>query len=644
MLRRRRSPGNSGSLLVATALIASLLSAPAFAADLEVTAGAHELILGDRDALDFTIELVGDDTAEAEELEIVCSAGRASSARQVGPRRWVATYHPPEQSFPQVAIIAARAPGVGAFGATAIRLLGRTEIAFRTDPGVQVSVTVADREFGPVRADRRGAVSVEVVVPPGTAVAEANSRDVLGNESRREIRLDPPSFGRALLVAPETLVAGAEVLVALVTVTAEGAAAPPGELTASRGAVERVVAEPGMAVFRFRAPRRVEPGTVTLATAAGSEEERLQRALELRPGPLSRIRITTDREALVPGSDQRLTVTAVGLDRWGNVRRDDEVELRVAGQPVDSLPAPEGGERAVINAPPSEAGIGSLVVTARADGMEEQYQIRLVGGVATLARIEAPATAVADGRTATPLRILLVGETGLPAIRVPNIRTTTGELRDLHRTADGWWRVDFVPDRANLFGPDHAMIEVARGPASARTRIRLTPTIPWLTLALSAGLQTNAGALIGPAGQLELATRVGLRRGWLVVAVHSGIHYARVEEELSRGAAELQLVQVPLAGGISYGLNLRGRLGMTFLTRGGALLVAVMERTDFQPEASRVVVAPLLEAAVELTIGLGPGELAARVGFGWATAPEGSGLTNNLLGLSVLLGYRLFVL
>jgi hypothetical protein len=137
---------------------------------------------------------------------------------------------------------------------------------------------------------------------------------------------------------------------------------------------------------------------------------------------------------------------------------------------------------------------------------------------------------------------------------------------------------------------------------------------------------------------------VGLARGWLELCIQSGIFYSRLAADLPRGTSELSLYQIPLAAGFGYGVNLRGRLGLALNAAGGALVVIVDEKTSFQPDTRRLVVAPLVEGGIDITVRVGRGEFIARVGFGYATASEGSGISGNLLGLSVFGGYRLFIL
>lgn len=630
---------------VAAVISMMALAGEAHGVELRLTTTPDELVLGVHETARLVIEATGEGADDVRGVRLVCNVGILAAPRRTGPRQWTATYHLPSRHFPQVALFIARSEGVDSagFGALSLPLRGRTEIAFRTDPGANVSVEVGDESFGPVRAARDGLVRVPVVVGPGQDIAMARSIDTLGNRSEREVPLHLPEYPLIAVLAPQRLSAGQGSRVAVFATESSGMPHRNVDLRTSRGHTRRIASETSYSLFALRAPLRVGDGDIEL-TADAADLVSGGTMVEITPARPASVRISTDREAFVPGSDQAVTVHALVRDGFGNIRPNDQLSVRVAGQTVQTRDSDEGGVVAELSAPPTEVGLGALIIEARSHGLIALTSVRLVGGPAVLARLEAPEQTVADGRTPVKIRILLVGETGLPASERPNIRVSTGNVRELEREDDGWWRAEYLPRRANLLAPTTATVMAFRGPASAQARIRLSPPIPWFTIGLTAGLQTNLGGLVGPEGRLELATRVGLARGWLELCVHSGIFYSRMTDELSRGTSELSLFQIPLAVGFGYGLNIRGRLGIGVSAVGGALVVIVGENTSFQADSRRLVVAPLIEGGVDVTVRVGRGELVARVGFGYATASEGSGISGNLLGLLVLGGYRLFIL
>lgn len=631
-------------------LAASLaLERQAAALEVVVTVSPAEIVLGRAATARVVAEVTGEGAERVRSVRLESSVGALSAPRRVGPRTWEATYRLPAEPYPQLALLLARTEGpeVEAYGAAVARLLGQTEIAFRTDPGATVTVDAGGATFGPTRAGPDGVARLAIVVGPGQSTVVATSVDVVGNRSEREVTLSLPDYRRVVLLGPRAVVAGRPATVAVAAVDPTGAPAHPAELAVDRGSLGEARSRPGSPLVRLvelEPPTQVGSGAVTLrALSPGGAGTAAETEVAVVPDRAEAVELTIDRDTLVPGSSQSVTVHAAVRDRHGNTHSTDQISLTVSGQPILAAPSSEGGVEATLRAPPAEVGLGALVVEARSRGLVDRRRIELNGGPAVLARIEAPTTAVADGRTARPIRVLLVGATGLPADEVPNIRARQGRLRDLRRDTDGWWQVEWVPRRSTFSNLGADVIEAARGPATARARIELTPPVPWFTVAVSLGLRTNIGALVGPQGELELASRVGLRHGWLVLGLRTGLYCAQASYQLAWGQSQLRFTDVPLAGGFGYGITLRGRVGINLMALGGALFAVVEERTSFRPSTGRLWTTPMVEGTFDVSIALGPGELFARLGFGYAAAPEGSGLRGNLLGLVALLGYRIFV-
>ena len=97
----------------------------------------------------------------------------------------MADYRPPEECYPQVAVVSAVADGEWAW--LAIPLVGQGDALVRTSPRAVISVRIGVREFGPATADGWGRALVPVVVPPGVRSAW---------HGRREIPLQLPDMRR----------------------------------------------------------------------------------------------------------------------------------------------------------------------------------------------------------------------------------------------------------------------------------------------------------------------------------------------------------------------------------------------------------------------------------------------------------------
>jgi hypothetical protein len=112
-------------------------------------------------------------------IELWTSAGRLSEPRRQSAETFRATYFPPRERFPRVALLLAtlRAGGARERGWLAIPLIASTPLAVQTKPRSQVELTIGSTVYGPVRADGSGQVRIPVKVPPGVSTARVRVRD-----------------------------------------------------------------------------------------------------------------------------------------------------------------------------------------------------------------------------------------------------------------------------------------------------------------------------------------------------------------------------------------------------------------------------------------------------------------------------------
>ena len=136
------------------------------------------LVLGSEQEMPVSIEIAGADATSLRLERAVASVGAIQDVAPDGSERLRARYVAPPTRFPQVAILVVDWPGPEASTCAPWRgsLAAATEIPFRTSPGASVTIRVGERQFGPVRADNQGRVTIPVVVPPG--VREGGARAV----------------------------------------------------------------------------------------------------------------------------------------------------------------------------------------------------------------------------------------------------------------------------------------------------------------------------------------------------------------------------------------------------------------------------------------------------------------------------------
>ncbi len=277
---------------------------------------------------------------------LLASAGKVGPLVAAGADSFLARYELPSGRFPQVALLVAELPpppstwpGRPAQQLLSLPLRAPASPAFRTDPGAQVTVQVADRSFGPVIADGSGQVRVTVLVPPGTRTATARSVNSFGKATEQQVDLAPPPFRRLMVLAPPTLQAGATEEIRVAAVSAGGELLDPGRvgLHGSLGRAHPLGGAPGLARFLVRAPASLEARALRLTAVVRGEPETEQEVyIPLRPGPVAQLIIRAERTRLPPKSKQPADVFVIGRDAQGNPAPAG------VGRAVRRRPAPPG--------------------------------------------------------------------------------------------------------------------------------------------------------------------------------------------------------------------------------------------------------------------------------------------------------------
>lgn len=192
-------------------------SAPVVAGgDLRITPTRDHLVLGNEDKLTLRITAAG----RLEQLELTTNVGKLEPPRRLAQGTFEALYRPPEQFFPQIAIVSATARCAGKLvhGYRALRLWGKGSATVKTRPRAKVTVRIGSRSHGPVRANARGVAQVPVVVPPGIR---------FGWDGGQKVDLNLPPMNHLHLFAVPPRVSGVEgerVAIYLIAVQDNGSA------------------------------------------------------------------------------------------------------------------------------------------------------------------------------------------------------------------------------------------------------------------------------------------------------------------------------------------------------------------------------------------------------------------------------------
>lgn len=296
-------------------------------------------------------------------IDLARDNDRAMSARWVLPSR----------RFPQGAVLVASTED-GRLGALCVPLPAVASPAFHTDPGAEVTLTVAGRVFGPKRANAQGDVRVPVVVPPGVPMALATSKNEHGKTAEETMDLGHPPFARVLIWAPPTTTLGIPTQAWVFALDSAARPAAHGSLslrwiaktqtggtTPPRWAVP-LEGGPGWTRFLFEPPTAPPNGKVTLqafdepatrvAKAAADESPpRAEAELTVLAGPPARYVMIPNRSHIAVGTAQTLTVVVRAEDAFGNPTSALGVKLYVDGAPANNVTELDGPVRLVVPAP-----------------------------------------------------------------------------------------------------------------------------------------------------------------------------------------------------------------------------------------------------------------------------------------------------
>lgn len=304
-----------------------------------------------------TVEVENPPTSPMPMPRLLCSAGHVEDLGREGPAKFTARYILPTSRYPQPAILVAEFEDTRwpLRGMAPVRLRAAATPSFRTDPGAQVTLRVADRDYGPQAAGPDGMVHIPVVVPPGVEFAVARSTNQHGKSTEQVIDLHVPYSQRLLIAAPEVLAAGALGEVAVYVVDTSGRPASTADLVLRAGPnrVHPLGSQvPGEARFLVSAPTvlrhkymRVEAqikGLGTTLTAA---------RIELVPGEAAGLFLEPEAPHLERKPSASMRVFLGAADAFGNPVDTSQTGVLIDGKPAPVGGAAEGAHMVVVQAP-----------------------------------------------------------------------------------------------------------------------------------------------------------------------------------------------------------------------------------------------------------------------------------------------------
>jgi hypothetical protein len=526
------------------------------------------------------------------------SVGAIEGLHAVGKGAFEATYVPPRETYPQVAIIAAIAGG--RHGWLQLPLAGTGEVAVKPDANGTATVTIGNRRFGPQRAGPDGRVHIKIVVPPGARHAVSGGK---------RMNLNSPAVPHVFVVVGRSAVPadeGATLLVQAFAVTPEGKPrrrarlqleASSGQLTSPREL------EPGFFEARWKLPIGAA-GSATVEARLADEKQLASQATVQRDAAQARkMLLDVDRERVAAG-DGAFDFALTFLDASG--RPVDGASPRVAlsaGTFLGWTRGMPGRWRGHVAVPERLNGTSKLVIDVTAGDLEAHREVNLVPGpTADLA----VSSGISRGKgLPLMLSVSTVDRFGNPTDDAPpQSEATLGTLEAPVRQGLGLYQVVYHPPAKTDASSDEVTIRAGR--AETITRVRFYGSlVSLLTVGVKGGAARRSGKL-GPVAGLDasLWTRAAGNRLGLVV---DGSWFNFSQTLTATNGSE----SLPLDSGVTYlaftvGPTWRqpiGRRVMLWASVGGGLAhVANSSKLAGQPAIDESAWVPAGTAA--LSIGL----------------------------------------
>jgi hypothetical protein len=563
-------------------------------------------------------------------LRLSASTGRIEGLRESSPGNWTADYLPPEESIPQIAIVAALSGAEVGF--LALPLWGQGDAVVRTRAGARIEVEIGDQRFGPAVADSTGTAVVPVDVPPGVHAAR---------HGRELIDLHVP-VSRTVHVVLDREAAAADheehVRALLFAVTADGKPRTDArfEVHASRGtAGDPSARSPGIYELDWTVPAGAAGSTSISAALADAPQLIAQAALRLEAGVAASLKLDADRARAVAGAGG-FSVRATSRDAAGN----PSSELLRFETTLGTVTA-SGGE-ARIELPSSFAGATDVRVTVRPKNREQpfaQLSLPLAAAEPASARIDLPAQrAFADGQSPVRLRLRIADRFGNPVADArPMVAVDAGTLGAAQPAGGGAYETSWVPPVSREH--TQASVAVSAGAAEGRAQLDLLPRVPRLALGVRAGALSNFSGLNSPVAGVEAAWRTN--RWGPELALSADVTYALQ----NAGAATTSVGAHTHTDYLTTAIGLSWRIavapGVRCWVGAGPLLEAVFSRSTLagsQQNAATMVLGFHASAGVEKRMGNGApfAELRAST----TNDPALSNLSGSLSAFALSLGYR----
>ena len=556
----------------------------------------------------------------------------------------LATYTPPDEIQPGVAIIAALRPDGSLWDWLAIPLLGQTVVNIKGPRRAEVEVHVGDHKFGPTRFDRRGRARMSITTPPGVDTAVTVVTDRRGRRSEGTTPIRAPKFNRMMLFCPPGRISA-------VVVSPTGAPQPDQRFSFKGPGTFGVptMTAPGTYRVSFEPSARAKSGTRVPIKAglAGDKASSASCRLEVRSGQIAYITMNVTPKEVVAGSGIPVVVTMDVRDSAGRPAQPEKIDLGTDLGTVGKVRSVAPGRFEATWQLPDEIGDKQRAFArVTVDGVLAEAGIDLTAGrIAKLNLTAADQRLTANGRATTVLTVTPLDPGGNLARGATLSARSNGTVSEFRGpNADGQYEATYTAPLSFESARDAIVVEEADSGFAETITIELTPGRRAFLLGLKGGVTTNLGPIFTGIGTIDFAFRIPILDEGLRVGVETGFMMHRDERALSSGGrATVDVWAVPVVGRLMYGLPVGDTLEIVIGGGAGVYVtrVEVSPRGD-SPVRPQRVTQPSVAAGglLALELGAGPGAVVVEAQYTWVGLEDGN-VEGNVGGLAGFLGYRI---
>ena len=609
-------------------------------------------------------------------LQLASNVGRFGPCVPKGQGTYTAMWTMPQKKYPQVAILAAKAPGAPP-GFKIIKLRSATRLPTKTSkPRVSVTMEIGGRKYGPVTSDSLGKVLMPVEVGPGETEAIATAKDEFGNKRTKKVKIPQPRYSRLVGFSERSSLEADGVsssTIYLISALKSGAPNSSLKIIAYRKGGRLSPSKrlrPGLYMLGYTAPasRHKKKVSLTLADKSDVKRSRVKFTFALDRSSPAKLELSFDPPKVVANGRAGSNAIILVKDRGGNLLEGHTPGLNCdKGSVEPAIETGKGAYRFRVTPPAGQKG----KITCRAilergsnQSIHTDGQILLVAPTPGAMDVHISSSRLPmDGTSTSRLDMLVrdLQDVPLDGVHI-ELRAAKGVVDSVTSDGNGKYHATYTSPRGEMDTKVRIFITAGQGAHIIKKSVIVEldgvepppPPAPWVTVGPSGAFLTNFGLLASGGFSVDVAVKVPGLDGYLYLDLESGYRHGVNDSKTSAGQTiETVVGFAPLH--LSFVLKPLPHSSFTpMLGLGGGteFVQWAVSTTDSAAERQHSILWGAF-ALIGCQARVGPGAIVLSVKYLYAfirdKAPLGtddasnsSTIKGNVGGLDVSLGYQLY--